>query len=92
MLRFLKGLKHFFFKHFDNNRVKGLLPDVVKKCMTCKTMRKTPGKPKVALPQQGNVVAKSRKEECIGSGRKVLEDITEENEHKEKSKEQRPKQ
>ena len=55
-------------------------------------MRKTPGKPKVALPQQGNVVAKSRKEECICSGRKVLEDITEENEHKEKSKEQRPKQ
>ena len=31
--------------------MKEILPEVIKECVTCKTMRKTPDRPKVALPK-----------------------------------------
>ena len=42
LIRFLKGSKKF------NPKVKEILSEVIKECVTCKTMRKTPDRPKVA--------------------------------------------
>ena len=43
LTRFLKGSKNF------NPKVKEILLEVINECLTCKTMRKTPDRPKVAL-------------------------------------------
>ena len=45
LIRFLKGSKNY------NPKVRELLSEVIQECVTCKTMRKTPDRLKVALPK-----------------------------------------
>ena len=45
LLRFLKGSKSF------NPKVNKILSEVTRESVTCKTMKRTPDRPKVALPK-----------------------------------------